>query len=257
MFTWNHNKAALALVCGTLFSTAAAAVTVDLDVTNPSSYSPGGILNYSSGGINLSISGFSNDWRGDIAADSVRNWGVGLGVENAWGPEHAIDNSYNYYSRSYDYDMVLLTFDQAVSLNSISAGWRGTNQGYYASGQNSEASILAYTGAGTAPSFVGSEWTDLLNDEWEGIGNYRIDNLNSPESVNAMGTVSRYWLVGAYNPTFNLMSGEQVSFSNGNDFWKLSGVSVSVNPVPLPGSLVLFGSALMLFGSLRRKKAKA
>ncbi|TVZ41305.1 putative secreted protein with PEP-CTERM sorting signal [Alteromonadaceae bacterium 2753L.S.0a.02] len=244
--------AVLAMASTAIISQSASAISVDINLTDPdsASYQWGNYAaeyNYSVGGINLAVTGYSYT-NGRIRQDAVGNWEswgneYGLGVEYSRYPDHALDNSRG------DYDMLLLSFDEAVSLDSISSGWR------YSGSRSSEASIMAYGGDGAYDSFIGKQWSDLLSDEWEGIGDYRIDSLNAPEAVNQGGFMSRYWLVGAYNSTLNLDDEVGTSFSSGNDFWKLKGVSVSVNPVPLPGSLVLFGSALMIFGSLRRKKA--
>ncbi|WP_018015405.1 exosortase-dependent surface protein XDP1 [Teredinibacter turnerae] len=257
MASRNHKSFIFSLFCSAFMAANASAVSIDLDLSNPTSSYGNSVYNYTAGDVNLSVSGFSYDRRGEIESDTVGNYGAGLGVEDGWSPEHAIDNGFNLSTFRFDYDMLLLSFDQAVSLDSITAGWRGSMLNLFQpSSRNSEASVLAYGGAGTPDNFVGSEWSDLLNDEWAGIGNYRIDNLNSPEAVNAGGMMSRYWLVGAYNPTLNLDNEAGTHFSAANDFWKLDSISVTVNPVPLPGSLLLFGTALVIFGSMRRKQAK-
>ncbi|WP_188151972.1 exosortase-dependent surface protein XDP1 [Teredinibacter waterburyi] len=204
--------------------------------------------------LNMTATGWSYDSNSEIVNDYIGNWSelgpdYGLGVEVADSPDHAIDN------RNGDYDMILLSFDQAVSLESISSGWRGNgnwlNPG---TATNSEASLMAFTGdLSDLSSFEGKQWQDLLSEGWESAGNTRIDNLNQDTSANSGGLTSRYWLIGAYNANISSTSG----FTDGNDFFKLNGVSVNVNPVPLPGSLLLFGTGLLAFGSLRKRRKTA
>jgi len=249
--------AALLVTSAAFFSQQSVAVSVDLDLTSPDSIGStywGYSAAYNYDELGLTVTGFTEKY--SIQPQWMGNYSGGLGVEVAWSPEHSIDNNEWYYGK-YAFDMLLLSFDQAVSLDGITAGWRGKD--YYersTDAGNSEASILAYTGEDFAGTFVESSWNDLGSD-WTGIGNYQIDDLNSPEAVNETGLLSKYWLVGAYNHTLNNMPSEAgVNFSAGNDFWKLKEVSVSVNPVPLPGSLVLFGTALLAVGSIRRKVKK-
>ncbi|SMF56935.1 PEP-CTERM protein-sorting domain-containing protein [Alteromonadaceae bacterium Bs31] len=257
------------------------ALTADFDLTQPTSVSDadgwGGMVelidkiflgdvygseyvySYASSGsadLGLSVVGFTS-YSNSITPVDVGQWGGGLGAEFALGGgEHAIDNNEQRWSGNA-YDMLLLSFTEAVSLDAISSGWRGADRGdSTVDASNSESSILAYTGSATPDSFVGGSW-NTLGSSWTGIGNYQIDNLNSPEAVNEGGLLSQYWLVGAYNSTLTGITDEQgVSFTDGNDFWKLDGISVSVNPVPLPGTLVLFGTALLAAGSIRKKTKK-
>lgn len=206
--------------------------------------------------VGLTVQGFSYNSNSTIESDWVGNWAnmgsygqdYGLGIEYAESPNHAIDNS------NSDFDMLLLAFDQEVNLEAISSGWRGNGYNYSSgTAANSEASLMAFTGdLASADSFEGKQWQDLLGLGWESAGDTRIQNLNTATDVNAGGLTSRFWLVGAYNQNLGGTSG----FSAGNDFFKLNGISIDVNPVPLPGSLILFGTSLIAFGSLRRKAKK-
>jgi len=111
---------------------------------------------------------------------------------------------------------------------------------------------MAYTGdLSAAQGITGKVWTDLLNEGWQTAGDTRIETLKQAEKVNTTGITSKYWLVGAYNA--KLLGQHDGKFSKHNDFFKLSGVSVSVNAVPLPGSMLLFGMILLGLGAIRRK----
>lgn len=198
--------------------------------------------NYSSDGLNLSVTGWSYGlFNNRIESSYVGSWDpYGLGVEQSFSPDHGIDNFLG------DYDMLLLSFDQAIELDTIASGW------HY---NDSDASIMAYTGgpvADVTSGFGGNKWQDLLLEGWSFIGDYY--NVGSTTTnVNQGGLTSQYWLVGAYNQHLGGTSGG----SSSNDFFKLKSATVSVNPVPLPGSLVLFGTALLWFGSVRRKRRAA
>lgn len=199
--------------------------------------------NYSSDGLNLSITGWSYGLFSDnIESSYVGNWEpYGLGVElSLLSPDHAVDNYRG------DYDMLLLSFDQAIELDAITSGWQYND---------SDTSIMAYTGgpvADVTDAFAGNQWQDLLLEGWSFVGDYyNIGSSNT--SVNSGGLTSQYWLIGAYNQHLGGPSGITTS----NDFFKLKSATVSVNPVPLPGSLLLFGTALLWFGSVRRKQKAA
>lgn len=198
--------------------------------------------NYSAEGLNLSVTGWSYGlFNSSIEQTYVGSWApYGLGVERANSPDHSIDNYRG------DYDMLLLSFDRAIELDAISSGW------HY---NDSDASIMAYTGgpvSDVTDAFSGNKWQDLLLEGWSFVGDYyNVGSSNT--NVNSAGLTSQYWLVGAYNQHLGGSSG----ITANNDFFKLKSATVSVNPVPLPGSLLLFGTALLWFGSVRRKQKAA
>lgn len=205
-------------------------------------------------GMTAKVSGWSYDSAGTIEPDYVGNWTAwgaeyGLGVEVAHSPDHSIDN---YMS---DYDMLLIEFSQEVELSGVEIGWRGNQWGgTYGGGRswNSELTVLAYDSSDDFGGFAeGETWNDLLDDAWAHAGDTRVNYVNSPEAVNTGGLVSKYWLVGAYNSTL----GGSDYFSDGNDFFKLTSITAQVNPVPLPGSMLMFGLALLGAGVYRRKTA--
>ncbi len=166
----------------------------------------------------------------------VGNFGAsnGLGVEKTSSPNHAVDNEKGYY------DMLLLSFSDLVTLNSIDLGWISGD---------SDVSILAFNG--TSPSQVsplGKSWESLLGNGWQSAGNY-YNVGSSPKVVNPLNIGSQYWLIGAYNPLLDT----QIKDTN-TDYFKVQGIKVSkVIKVPEPSALFLFSLGLLGLVAVRRR----
>lgn len=171
--------------------------------------------------------------------DFVGQFGVqGLGVEVAKSPNHAMNN------RNGDFDMLLFSFTEAVTLDSIDLGWirnSGTTR--------SDVSILAGTSAALL-SPLNSSWQSLLGNGWQLAGQY--DNVGLNEYVvNASDIASKYWLIGAYNPLLgNAIPNNDID----TEAFKLAAVTVSTSQVPEPSLLGLFGLGLLGFAVMRRRK---
>lgn len=184
--------------------------------------------------------------------DSASNdYGYGLS-SSEYRDGHTIDNVGDYYSGS-DFDMVLFSFSQAVSLTGATFTWLETNNkdkeitvvglndlSVFGNSSFTWADIALNSVVTSGHFLIGEECDDVFTSVFTGLGE------------------AKYWLVGAYNTVFdnNAISGSEVGFklaSLGLDKTATTPGSGS-NEASAPGSLAL----LMLGGGLlawRRKRA--
>lgn len=197
-----------------------------------------------------------------FAAAQIYDWGstTGLGVvasnENSGstGP-HSTDNKNGT-------DAIMLSFTNAVDLESIKIGWNGTdNSGTYDSGESSDISILAYTGkVPPSPSMSGASLATLTSSGWTLVGNYGQVGLLANNTANISSSItSSWWLISAYNVAYgNQASSSGQPLTSGNDYFKLLSVAGNndrpPNETPEPGSMVLLGAGLLGMMVLRRRR---
>jgi hypothetical protein len=210
------------------------------------------------GGITAAASGWANSTgSANILLESayVGTWGSsGLGVGdvdeggiNATSPNHAVDNS----ART---DSVLFTFTDKVNLTSFNAGW------VY---NDSDFTVLAYTGTSSPASLAGQTYSGLLSNGWSLIGNYSAGTGTGAHDF-ANGIYSSYWLIGALNAAVGGVNDGKY------DYFKIlsvAGCDCSKTPnapgckpgggggVPEPGTLLLMGAGLLGLTRLNMRRA--
>lgn len=243
-------------------------------VTNIQAYSnTGGTDNTANAAENAKLQTIQNaTWYGQSDGwGGIRNADACTGTSTAcanydWSevdaPEHAIDNNQRY-------DMVLVSFDSKVNLQSLTMSYRNND---------SDFTVMAYTGsavdtAGVKASLVGSTYSALTG--WTVVGNYNGADLGSGVTnttsttysiSSTVKTLSSWWLIGAYNP---LVGGPtQAGVDHGSaanyDHFKLAsvygckstetGCGGGGSSVPEPGSMALL--AVGLLGLVRVRKAR-
>lgn len=212
----------------------------------------------SSAGVNYgaTVSAWSAAGTGKFGSASMVYYNnAGLGITSPWesttSPQHAIDNNGAT-------EALLINFGtNNVVLNQLSLGWANGD---------ADVSILRYTG--TQAPVLGNSTVANLTDTagWEWVGDYANLITGSPVSVNSNNKSASWWLVSAYNSAYSNVAHSN-SFSDGNDYFKLSGFAGNViaptptptptptpgTKVPEPGTLALFGIAMLGCVAARRK----
>ena len=253
--------------------------TWDFDDGHLSGHYAGNTLDLSTNGISLEVSAWASTDNGCntggtygggtgsgdpdpcIRDAKINNFNsYGIGVENrdetangyTHAPQHAIDNIKNGGNHAdLDYEMVLLTFSEAVNVSGFDIGWTHSD---------SDLSVLAYTGNNNSPDFFNSNtrWADIVgngaNGGWDLIQQSNDVDEYSTLNVSNGSVFSRYWLVGAYNEVFG---GQH--WTNDNDAFKLKGLATvshddntDTTTANSPTALALMGGFLLLMAYRRR-----
>jgi hypothetical protein len=240
----------------------------------------------SSNGVHLTVSSFADTKQvaggGNTIQRSKLTWAsdTSLGVKNkaektrgeSWGDNSGYLKKANRGIDSVatqgkqtggNFDMILLEFDTAVSLDGLTLEWaRGGN----AAKKTADISVLAYTGDGSF-DLKKNTWAGVLGsgngNAFDTVGNYTNVGL-SYFAVNPAYVTSTKWLIGVYNPVFG--SGGDA----GDDAFRLASIETSgqientfmlsaIEPqdVPSPGTPLLLLAGWLAFAARsfgRRRK---
>jgi hypothetical protein len=216
------------------------------------------------GGVNVAVSGWADTfgYNDDIVvgADTYKisdKYGYGV-INEDWesaynSPDHAIDNVNTRNGNWQDFDFVLFSFSDDVTL-------QGANFSWAYSQYDTQVSVAALDNISSLTS-GSSTWSDIVGTAI--TSSYNVEKCDSTDehlkytSEFALNTSSKYWLVGAYNKVFGDIGGY-----SSNDAFKLTSIGFSVNDktpppdstaVSEPGTLgLLFASGLIVMW--RRKK---
>ena len=118
--------------------------------------------------------------------------------------------------------MLMLSFDQTVSLTSLELGWiEGDNN----------VSLLALN-SGEINCVSGKQWPELLTSGWSPAGEYfNLDCKGNGNKVNLNRIVSKHWLIGSYNPNLYNFYSNNTDQSYKYDKFKFQSVTVSIENI--------------------------
>lgn len=206
------------------------------------------------GGVNISISGWADTFGSNddivVGADTYKiSDKYGYGVTNSdWeythnSPDHAIDNVNTVRGNKQDFDFVLFSFDEAVSITGANFSWVGNQY-------DSQVSVAALNDIG-ALSSGSSTWSDIVGNAIS--ASYDIEKCDTTDehlkykSEFAINDSAKYWLIGAYNTVFGDIGG-----SSHDDAFKLTSIGFSIDdnsPPPETTAVSEPGAAGLLLAS--------
>lgn len=179
-------------------------------------------------------------------------------------PGHSIDNHDS--ADGTDTDMVLLSFQNSVTLKELSIGWAceggGTTDSSNCQRSQSDVTILGYTGDSDSYNIPAhSTWESLeATGLWETVASIPDFDDFSTYQLAENTLSSKFWFIGAFNSVFS-DSGSNIGLG-WRDGFKLKGVGGYTTPggggeVPLPSSALLLIIGLLTMASLKRPANRA
>ncbi len=192
-----------------------------------------------------------------VGGKSLNRYGNGYGLTNqdeneGQVPGHSFDNQWHRNATKTDFDFIMFSFDEEVTLTGANFSWLWNRW-------NTEVSVGALNDTSLSSLTSGqSTWSQIaanaVTKSFDVSGSTYSSNFDIEET-------SKYWIVGAYNTVFGSVNNSQMY----NDGFKISGVSFSKDispgpvgpdpkPVSAPGSLALLLSGLGLMIARRQRK---
>lgn len=180
------------------------------------------------------------------------NWGIQLWNNSDSGsPNHAIDNMNGY-------DFILLEFPNPTELTSLTNTWIDRPGYDWISVGAFDANPFA---AGTT-NWLSVASSAIVTASYKGIGTqtpYVFANHDSiVPSHNIQNVSSKFWLIGAYNATFNGGNCGTTCFGDALKFGSITTLTKTnttpeTTPIPAPGSLpLILMASILLLRRLRR-----
>ena len=143
-----------------------------------------------------------------------------LNIEQAF--VHSLNGLSIIGENQVDYSMLMLSFDQVVSLTSLELGWiEGDNN----------VSLLALNSS-EINCVTDNQWPELLTSGWSPAGEYfNLDCKGNGNRVNLSRIISKHWLIGSYNPNLYNFYSNNTDQIYKYDKFKLQSVTVSVENI--------------------------
>lgn len=211
---------------------------------------------------NISTDGIRNDDNEVVHYDSLdayqhfNDYGFGL-VNSNGNDSHTLDN----FSGGEDFDMVLFSFSEAVTLTGASFTYLDS------SASSKQISVVGLSDISLFENHASNEfgWADVASSDGLVLsdGHFNISSNGNYSSTSGYTSefsdlsAAKYWLVGAYNVYF-----DDSSSSYSNTGFKLASLNLTTNGTeinqpptevsePAPVALMLIGLGLL---ALRRKR---
>lgn len=202
------------LLAAVAIAVPASSFAITIDLSGGSQYQMS--RQYSADGLNLTVKAYTGGNTSRIQQTVVGSYGSnGLGAERANSPEHAVDNA------NSNFDMLLFTFDKAVSLDSTKIGWWQND---------SDMTVLAYTGTGNAAdTFANKTWKQAITtNNWSGAHALNVAQQGGTAKTNPAALTSTSWLIGTFlAPVEKLFERLGKAFDSKGDYVKIKSIDVS------------------------------
>jgi hypothetical protein len=242
--------------------------TTENNVEIGTDFSTGGNINID--GVSIKVSAWSDTYgnnddivvEGQVAGPWTSNGEDGYGIKNQdeldygdyenGGYSHAIDN---LHGKTTDYDMVLFSFSEEVSLAGATFSWLNPKE-------DVDSQQITVVGLDSIQGLSGSTWANIASsNSVVNAGSFQIEKCDDVYLSDFTTTkTAQYWLVGAYNTAFGYVS----DFSKKDDAFKLASIGFGKKKTPVekpptnvdaPSSfaLLILGGGLMAW---RRRKTQ-